>query len=202
MGKRINFEEVLKGELRWPQKGDTPFQQSDNLEQNANIDNDDFSRLVMMMEGYKRAGDVMVEKSKESNIKRDSLVFPIIFNYRQFIELSLKYLISIYGPSVEIKANWHTHNLETLWREFTKVLDCYGTTDPDEADPVVEHIVAEFSKIDPGSYSYRYPVDRNGDPIPVTKEALDLEALADVMESVEAYFKGSDGYLDSIKSAV
>ncbi|WP_246088671.1 hypothetical protein [Phreatobacter stygius] len=179
-----------------------PFKKSDDWSRNASIGKCGHGRLIMMMTGYKSAADLMVEKSRESNYDRDCLVFPILFNYRQFIELSLKYLISTYGYTVSIEANWKSHDLAFLWSEFLKILDAYGADDPDQTNPVVGAIVAEFSKVDPRSYSYRYPVDLNGNLIPITYEELDLEALADVMEGVGAYFSGCDGYLSSLQEPI
>lgn len=78
---------------------------------------------------------------------------------------------------------------------------CYGSDDPDEADPIVGEVILEFAKIDPGSYSYRYPVDQRGNSIPVAYNDLYLPTLADVMKAVEGYFTGCDGYLDNLRSA-
>jgi hypothetical protein len=180
---------------------DRPFTQSSDGQQNASIDKHSHSRLVIMMTGYKMAADLMVERSARSGYDRDSLVFPIIFTYRQFIELSLKYLIATYGYAVGVQANWKSHDLAFLWKEFVKVLDGYGSDDPSETDPVVAGIVAEFAKVDPKSYSYRYPVDIHGKPIPIEHDRLDLAELADVMGGLSSYFTGCDGYLDSLQSA-
>jgi len=198
MAKLERFEDILHRDMRWPRKGDMPFKRSDDQYRNASIDHHGHDRLVMMMKGYKRAADLMVEKSTETNYDRDCLVFPIIFNYRQFIELSLKYLISTYGPSVGIDANWNSHNIDFLWSKFLKVIEGYGVEDPDQTNPIVGNIVAEFAKVDPKSFSYRYPVDTHGNLIPIAHDELDLGALADVMEGVDGYFTGCDGYLDSL----
>ena len=136
-----------------------------------------------------------------ASFDRDALVYPIIFNYRQFIELELKYLIATYGLTVGVEANWKSHKLEDLWKAFTDVLDRYGSEDPQGTDPVVARIVAEFAKVDPRSFSYRYPVDTQGNPIPIAHEELDLAVLADVMKALEGYFSGCDGYLDHLQSA-
>jgi hypothetical protein len=197
-----SFESLLNHEFRWPKKGDLPFTQSTDAEQNANINKHGYSRQVLMMTGYKAGADLMVEQSKHSGYHRDTLVFPIIFNYRQFIELSLKYLIATSGHTVGISPNWKAHDLVVLWRIFLKVFEAYGVDDPNKTDPAVASIVAEFAKVDPNSYSYRYPVDIRGDPIPIAHEYLDLIALADVMNGLEGYFSGCDGYLDSLRSAV
>lgn len=195
MGKRKSFEEILNTELRWPRPDDKPFVAAADPLDNANIAGDGFSRLVLMMSGYKQAADLMVAASADDRSMRDMLVFPVVFNYRQFLELALKYQIATYGPAVGINANWTTHSLDTLWVQFLEMLDRYGTEDPDEVDPVVGEIVLEFAKIDPGSYSYRYPVDRRGEAIPVAYSDLHLPTLADVMTAVAGYFTGCDGFL-------
>jgi hypothetical protein len=150
-----------------------------------------------MTDGYKRAVDTLVVQATESPPDRDFLVFPILFIYRHFLEPSLKYQLATFGPTVGVEPNWTSHDLAKLWSNFADMLERYGTSDSDEADPVVAEIVIEFSKIDPNSYSNRYPVDRRGNPVPIGQSALDLANLADVMEAVGGYFNGCDGYLSA-----
>lgn len=196
-----SFEALLNREFRWPQVGDRPFTQSLRWQDNAYIDPHGHGRFVMMMTGYKMAADLMVERAAASRSDRDALVYPIIFNYRQFVELSLKYFIATYGHTVGIEAIWTSHDLGSLWKAFMEVLEGYGHGDPEGADSVVAGIVAEFAKVDPGSFSYRYPVDRKGNPIPIAHHELDLAVLADVMKALDGYFTGCDGYLDHLQSA-
>ena len=200
MAKRKSFEAILDREFRWPTKGDVPFTEADDPLENANIA-DGFARLVFMTEGYKKAGDLMVAVAEREPAQRHCLVFPILFNYRHFLELSLKYQLATYGPTVSIEPNWNCHRLEVLWSVFIEMLDRFGTDDPDEVDPVVGEIILEFAKIDPGSYSYRYPVNKNGEPVPVDRENLHLPTLADVIDGVAGYFTGCDGYLSDLKDA-
>jgi hypothetical protein len=195
LAKKNAFEDLLNAEFRWPRNGDRPFVVAPDGLDNAVVTVESQQRLVLMMEGYREAGDIMVRASERDRHLRDMLVFPIIFNYRQFLELSLKYQLSTHGHSVGTQPNWQTHDLDTLWISFVDMLGKYGTSDPDEADPILGEIVAEFAKIDPQSYSYRYPVDKRGRPIPVAYADLHLPSLADVMEAVANYFTGTDGYL-------
>lgn len=199
MSKRHMFGELLDTEFRWPIAGDMPFVEACNKADNAIIAEDDFTRLVLMTDGYKKAADIAVTHTASHPSDRDLLVFPILFNYRQFIELSLKYQLATHGPAVAIEPNWKTHDLGVLWTSFREMLDRYGTPDPDEADPVVEAVVLQFAKIDPGSYSNRYPVDRQGKPLPIAYGAMHLENLADVMNAVAGYFSGCDGYLSDMR---
>jgi len=195
------FDDVLSAEFRWPRKGDAPFAEASEPLDNALIASDERSRLVLMTDGYKQAGDLMVRQTLDEPSRRDFLVFPILFSYRHFLELSLKYMLSVFGPHVAVEPNWTTHELAPLAKSFFEMLDNFGTPDPDEADAVVANIIAEFAKIDPRSYSNRYPVDTKGRPLPITQAALDLSNLADVMEGVAGYFSGCDGYLSELLNA-
>lgn len=69
------------------------------------------------------------------------------------------------------------------------------------ADAVVAEIIAEFAKVDPQSFSYRYPVDKKGNLVNLAFEEVDLQRLADVMQGLDGYFSGCDGYLDNLQSA-
>jgi hypothetical protein len=198
----IDFEAILTHDFRWPTKGDRAFKASPRWEDDAHLDQHGHGRMVMMMGGYKKGADLMVARATEHRFDRDMLVFPIIFNYRQFLELSLKFLISTYGPTVGVEAVWTSHSLTDLWARFTKVLAGYGDEgDPDGTYDVVRKVVLEFAKVDPASFSFRYPVDPKGKRIDLRLERLDLGALAGVMNGVEGYFTGCDGYLDHLQSA-
>jgi len=201
MSKRHTFEEILSAEFKWPMDGDTLFVEADEPTENALIADNDFTRLVLMIEGYRRAADLAVARSHEQSSDRDFLVYPIIFNYRQFIELSLKYQLATHGSEVGIAPNWNTHNLESLWQEFQQMLDSYGNPDPDSADPIVAAAVAQFAKIDPKSDAYRYPVDQKGNVLPMAFAATHLENLGDVMTKIANYFTGCDGYLSALRDS-
>lgn len=190
-----------KSDFRWPKKGDQPFTTADNPFDNAVIEQRTHSRLVMMYMGYKLGADVMVQQSNRGNYERSCLVYPILFNYRHFIELALKYIISTYGGAVGVEPNWETHSLKTLWESFIRVLDGYGHKDRDGTDLRVRDTISKFAIVDEKSFSFRYPVDKKGRKIPLSPEELDLNVLADVMKGLEGYLIGTDGYLDSLQNA-
>jgi hypothetical protein len=189
MEEAMSFEDLLKTNFRWPQQGDQPFRASEDWSKNANLEMNVHTRLVLMTDGYKMGADLMVGQAAVSNYERNCLVYAVIFNYRHFLELSLKYLVAWYGPTVDVEPNWSSHSLSTLWTEFTKVLDRYGVDDPLATNPIVENVVAEFAKIDPNSYAYRYPVDVKGNPIPVAVAELNLDTLKGMMDGVAGFFQ-------------
>ncbi len=188
-------EDSLAASFRWPQPGDRAFQRNEDGRENAPLEQAEHARLVIMSEGYKMGADAMVDEALGDNSKGATLVFPILFNYRHYLELSLKYLIATYGPAVGLEPVWNTHHLIPLWNMLLELMDAYGTSDPDEADQVVGSIVQEFAKLDPNSFANRYPVDTRGNVIELAMEEVDLTALRDVMNGVDGFFSGADGYL-------
>lgn len=114
--KRSIFEEILGSAFRWLTEGDAPFVADPDPAANASNSADDFTRLIFMTEGYKKAADLMINRAQAEPLDRDYLVCPVIFNYRQFIELSLKYMLAIYGPTVGVDPNWKSYDLEICGR--------------------------------------------------------------------------------------
>src|SRR4051794_32222979 len=119
------FGEALQTDFRWPRKGDKLVAGAPEPLDNALIAEDERTRLVLMTDGYKQAGDLMVARTMEDRSTRDFLVFPILFNYRHFLELSLKYLLATFGPTVSIEPNWKDHDLGILWQSFLEMLNRY-----------------------------------------------------------------------------
>ena len=201
MSEENGFESILNSKFRWPQVGDKPFTKSANRHRNATIDEYRHYRLELMIEGYKKAADLLVERAKQVRQDQDVLIFPIIFNYRHFIELSLKYLIATYGKLVNTEVNWKTHNLSEHWQTFIAVSNEYGMVDSDKSIAIAGQIVREFSTIDPNSSFFRYPVDRKGILLKINHEQIDFVRLQEVMNGLENFFNGCDGYMDNLKYA-
>ena len=194
------FEDILNKDLRWPQPNDRPFVAVGTSSENTYVAGDYFTRLVLMIAGYKRSADLLVETCVKDPRDSAILVFPIVFNYRHFIELSIKYQLATFGPAVGIEPNWKSHNLKVLWAEFLKMLNCFEGVVQKETEDAVQLIVFEFAENDQGSFLFRYPVDGNGISLPITYPVLYLPTLRDVMNGVSGYFAGCDGYLSDLNN--
>lgn len=201
MAKRLTFEELVGREFRWPQPGDDPFDIEEEDEIQTELVEGDFTRFILMFEGYRKSADALVDQALEDWSEANYLIYPILFLYRHALELNLKYIINVYGRYVGVEPVWNTHKFNVLWPRFLEVLEGFGTEDPDRADEIVGGVVAQFGNIDPGSFSHRYPCDRFGNPIPLVQNRVNLETLKDVMDGVFGYFTGTGGYLDSLANA-
>ena len=122
-------------------------------------------------EGYKIAArELSTEYEKRTTKEKDTLVFPIIFLYRQHLELTLKDLIR----ELDLKLNFQrknkileNHALLPLWVEAIKQYEKYISVNnitlvftPSLKNEI--EIVRQFNQIDGGSFSFRYATDKKG----------------------------------------
>ena len=182
------FESVFCGDEYW--------------QANARI-NFSCNRFDLYATGYKDAGDRLVELVVAELNGRDTLIYPIVFLYRQYIELRLKEIIKqgqVLLDKPEERKN--THNLETLWADAKKIIDQVFEHETDSSDSLkyAEHVINEFSKIDRRSYSFRYPIDTEGQPnldgvkyINIVRLALHVDKLS---ETIDGASTGISVYLD------
>ena len=127
--------------------------------------------MAAYIDGYLKAADILAHKAVESRHDRDTLIFPISFLYRQYIELQLKYIIREsrilldegggFPQHHKIKALWDVANglMIKIIKEVDQSAKEYITKDD---IGTIGKIINDFVEIDPDSFSFRYPGDKNG----------------------------------------
>lgn len=122
-------------------------------------------------EGYKSAARELTNGYANRPVnEKDVLVFPIVFLYRQYIELTLKDLIRdldnklSYTRTDKILAQ---HKLLPLWDAAIKQYDSHIKSEKISlvftSTPNKERIIVnEFNQIDEDSFSFRYASDKQG----------------------------------------
>ena len=191
------FTELLERDFSWPKIGDKLFS-PDQPAYGAFLAGHSGERLHHLTEGYKLAADLLVEQAEAEVWRRRKLVYPIVFCYRHFLELTLKAMLKEYGSMGSTTPNWSHHRLQDLWRDFrTLITSLDGDHQDEQGTEAVEQCIAEFAKIDPFSETFRYPTRRKGQPFAVPYEMIDLLQLRDTMQAIENYFMCADGILDS-----
>ena len=120
--------------------------------------------------GYRQATELLLQRfladPEGTAGERDSLVLPILFLFRHYLELRFKDII-VYGQVLSGQpARWrHGHDLESLWTEVQELCNAvYGSSVSAEFVKVGE-CVTDLCQLDPNSTSFRYPRDTNGCPI-------------------------------------
>jgi hypothetical protein len=178
-------------EQPWPEKGDKLFAAGDDWWHNAclNYGPDGWESYIS---GYKRAGDVLVDHIKETRSDQDSLVFPIVFVYRQYLELRLKTLIRdckwLFDEQPDFPKG---HDLSKLWSDCRKLMEKLEPKVEQKDLEAVDEGIQQFHELDPSSQSFRYPFNRKGDKsLPSDLKHINVRNLLDVMEKLSRFFEG------------
>ncbi len=115
--------------------------------------------------GYKYGGDRLVEFALSNEMEQDVLIYPIVFQYRHYIELRLKKIIKEGRILLEEEGVFPKHHdIIKLWN-IAKPISIKVFEDEDEQLELdhAEHVINEFSQIDPNSMNFRYPTTKKGD---------------------------------------
>lgn len=163
--------------------------------------------------GYKKAADASIK-----NISRysDFMIYPIVFLYRQYIELRLKQIITqgnsilenssvqpnyVYTKKFETgrkdkhgnpitKTIYQIHDLTRLWKVFKDTFERLFPNDKDKLD-AYEKCINQFSQIDNQADKHRFPVNTNGQLLPLPWESFSLVNLQDVMNKISLFLDGT-----------
>jgi hypothetical protein len=143
--------------------------------------------------GYKEAGDRLVEFVLTKTRDQDSLIYPIVFLYRQYIELRLKEIIREGRIFLEEGNDFPKHhNIWDLWCTARRiVIKAFQNENEPPNFKYVEHVINEFSQIDPDSISFRYPTTKQGDK--TIEEEVSHINIRRLASHVEELSKDLDG---------
>lgn len=189
-----------------PKRGDKLFvHDRENWKMDALIDSqrgDDYA----YRHGYRTAGQILTEAAEQRG-RVDMLVYPICHAYRHFVELTLKQLIFIGCRLIERemtpaenKLYRSSHSLAKLWAAYrviesqtsAYVGDSYPETDLDGVAAYIE----QLHEVDAGSFSFRYPLTKEGrvslgqlKRINVVQFSEKMESLCTLLEGMALYCK-------------
>lgn len=140
---------------------------------------------------YRDAADLLVEDVIQRHAILDALIYPIVFLYRQYLELTLKEIIDTARQLEEHKSGFsHTHKIVPLWREAKRLLlQHYAGKLPKEVD-YLDPCMEEFDKHDPQSFAFRYPVDKEGNPNLPGLNHINIRNLCDTMGRIASLLDG------------
>jgi hypothetical protein len=173
-------------EIPWPQLGDSLFLLGDDWWMNARLDIygvhwDTYAR------GYKCAADALVEHAAKHKHELDSLVYPIIFLYRHYLELRMKELILTGSrlPDVAVREGWrNTHDLTCLWGCCRQVLQKVWPEGPKRDLDAVQNCIQQLAQVDAKSEVFRYPSGRQGESFETKPSHINLRNFAEVVGRV------------------
>lgn len=111
-----------------------------------------------------RTGAELLFKYVELSGERhnDLVVYPLVFCWRHYIELTLKQLVRSMRllSNCSGNADLDDHRLMSLWNELQPHLPALGA--PPGDIKTVGRTIQYLSRFDPGSFAFRYPTNRDG----------------------------------------
>lgn len=154
------------------------------------------SDWLLYASSYKVAGDVLVNQLPPGSGQQDTLVYPILFLYRHYLELHLKVTIGtlrrLVGESHEIPAG---HKIEGLWQTLIGLHRQARLKPPATSLVDLGRLINEFGKIDPASTAFRYPVDMEGKPSLPGRRVINLRNVRDVIAKMDMLLGGFHSYV-------
>ena len=171
-------------------ESDTLFKYDVDWQNNAclNISRDNW---VFYAQGFKKAGDVLVNHAKSHRGHLDTLIYPIVFNYRQYIELCLKMIIAEGSRLLEKEIKIPTiHKTSTIWNTSRKIIETIFYNEDISEIKLFQKLIDEFSRIDDSSTAFRYPVDTRNNPSLPGIKYINIRNLQEVIEGIETFLEG------------
>lgn len=196
MTKEPGFLSLLDMPSAWPREGDRLLRTTDDTEKGVGFSKQATARHVHIWSGYMHAGKVLIEECGRTPSDRHFLVYPILFCYRQGLELAMKWIISQYGQYANITGDRLGHDLWRLWKDCKQVILTVGSDGDGEDLRAVEQIVKDFHDLDKTAEGFRYSRHKGGGLIPLPDRSLDMQNVKDVMDAIDNLFTGADGQLD------
>ena len=147
--------------------------------------------------GYKSAAEMLVARLTGHGMALESACRPILFLYRHSVELTLKALLIDLGDLTDSpEAAPDKHPLTPLWKKLRERILAY---DPGQDSPWLDRagfLISELDRLDPSSFSFRYPVGKDGLPLIAFGETISIEHFADVMRELWMVLDGAAAMLD------
>ena len=192
-------------EIAWPQKGKRLFLEGGDYHEFSHFGWGGVGgQLVGYMDGYKAAADALVDRAIESRDISilDTFVFPIFFLYRQYLELVMKYAyLSYSGETKEVKTQTLrnvNHDLVRIWTEIKPMLLRAASEAEAEDVEIVEDYIKQFHAADQSSFTFRYPITKELNPVLTKETRISLPNLKERMEELANFFDGATAQLDAI----
>lgn len=185
-----------QGDPRYPSSSDVLFIDEGNPPDISWL-NKSFQEFGNYADCYQISAINLINSALEKSLFRDFHIYPAIFLIRQYVELRLKELIQglnyIENQSFAFPTG---HNINELWRYFLTKRQTLNFVEIEETYfAEMKQLINELSTVDPGSFAFRYPVDKEG----LKTQKLEYVNLRNLKETFIRMCFTMDGYANLIQ---
>lgn len=178
-----------------------------DLRNSAIVGGRHYSDIYIYILGYYEAAKRLADSALNEGFQ-DALFYPMCFNYRHYLELSLKNLIINCENYYSMLEKWgevknilkktvknrltKTHSLAVLLSWFKERFDLVS----DETfDKNIYKIIIDFHNFDPIGQCFRYPSKTDGSVSFSIENIYDIKNIKDKMEKVSNYLNAVDTWI-------
>ena len=129
----------------------------------------------------------------------DALIYPLCFVYRQGIELAIKHLIGEFAHLYSESASpTLSHDLNVNWQTLRAYLVRNQAEYPaekrisSETLKWIDSVLADFTAVDPASFTFRYPLSKTGAPYLQDKQHINVTNFGLFMEPLAYLVSGTN----------
>ncbi len=183
-----------------PTTGDSFFSRPGDRWNEAKIESPTRYRWTEYAIGHKDAADLLAEhaeRNQRSNI--DGLVYPIMFLYRQYLELHLKDLARELKILRNLPESAKNHDINSLWKQVIADLKLVHPDHLGDEYEEISRLVGEISSVDPGSMAFRYPDDKGGKPYLQNINPINVRHVREVIGKIAAVLDATSSYVYNLQ---
>lgn len=174
------------------------------------------SKRFPYIEGYKEGAHLLLKKSI-GNPHKDFYIYPIVFMYRQYLELMLKNFYFLYEEDENKRKDFIKnvgHSLEKIFEKCKPLIESYYLEykltnaksllkfdreisdiyiegkNPDKVISIdeMESFIKEFNDEDPKSFIFRYDFNKDLTKTIVSSKSIELRELYMMIERIDECF--------------
>jgi len=151
--------------------------------------------------GYYESGNNISEQLFINNDHIDLKVYPIVFLYRQYIELMIKHLyLSASSILLGEPKRLGNHKIYDKWESLLAIMKAESQLELDDKDfTEISKMIKEFEDIDPKGETFRYPISNDGVLHLQDIIHINIKILYDNMKKIYECFEDLDLRLSVIK---
>jgi hypothetical protein len=149
--------------------------------------------------GYKSAADRLLESLAEDRLQLDAIIYPAVFLYRHYIELSLKHIVREGSILLKGAPPLKDHDLNKQWWAARGILEkLWPESDRGPLDEA-ERVIRQFSAVDPRSTAFRYA---DGTKSLTKVRHINIRVLYEEVAKLAVVLDGANSGIDAYVSAL
>jgi hypothetical protein len=154
-------------------------------------------KWALFADSYKTAADSLATVSESEPWRNQLVAAPIMFLYRHYVELQLKSLLLDAGELLDDPQTVPPkHYILTLWNRVRALLLKISPESDGEWFTRADRIISDIDGIDPTSFSFRYPVDTEGQQSLPTGFTFDPTQVKSVIAEIHLLLDGAQTQID------